>query len=142
MRKLMFDPIQLERESKMAKKAVAKGALNVSEAIRDALGKGNLGPAATHKEVGEYLIKKHPDNAKLAKSVANDKIWYQTVYVQRKKLSRGKKIANRKLVRAAIRGGADGGGISPEAAMMFALKCGGIDAAKKALDELAEKLKD
>lgn len=124
----------------MAKKATRTG-LNVSEAIRDALGKGNLGPAATHKEVGEYLIKKHPDNAKLKKAVANDKIWYQTVYVQRKKLSRGKKIANRKLVRAAIRGGSEGAGVSPEAAMMFALKCGGIDAAKKALDDLAEKLK-
>lgn len=124
----------------MAKKAAATGALNVSEAIRDALGKGNLGSGATHKEVGEYLIKKYPDNAKLAKSVANDKIWYQTVYGQRKKLVRGKKIANRKLVRAAIRGGADSG-VSSEAAMLFALKCGGIDKAIAALNELAEKLK-
>jgi len=124
----------------MAKKAARTG-LNVSEAIRDALGKGNLGPAATHKEVGEFLITKHSDNAKLKSAVANDKIWYQTVYGQRKKLVRGKTIANRKLVRAAIRGGTDGAGVSPEAAMMFALKCGGIEAAKKALDELADKLK-
>jgi|GEM_PF-3469637 len=137
MRKLLFDPIQLEKESKMAKKR-ASGGLNVSQEIRDALGK--LGKSATHTEVGEYLTKKHSDNTQVAKAVSS-KNWYQTVYGQRQKLVRGKKIANRKLVRAAIRGGADGVGVSPEAAMMFALKCGGIDKAIAALNELAEKLK-
>jgi predicted DNA-binding protein (UPF0278 family) len=120
----------------MAKK-LAKGELNVSQEIRDALAK--FGKNATHTEIGEYLTKKFPSNPKIAKSVSS-KIWYQTVYAQRRKLSRGKKIASRKLMRAAIRSGSENG-VTQEAAMMFALKAGGIDNAIAALKELSEKLK-
>lgn len=136
--KLLFDPVQLEKESRMAKKRAANGGLNVSEEIREALGK--LGKDASHTEVGEFLTKKHPSDAQIAKAVAAQH-WYQNVYTQKKKLTRGKKVANRKLMRAAIRSGSESSGVSLEAAMMFALKAGGIDAAKKALDDLAEKLK-
>src|SRR4051812_6976466 len=136
MRKLLFDPIQLERESHMAKK-LARTGLNVSQEVRDALAK--LGKDATHTEVGEYLTKKYPDNPQISKSISSSN-WYQTVYGQRKKLSRGKRIANRKLMRAAIRSGSGENGVSQEAAMMFALRAGGIDKAIAALNDLAEKL--
>lgn len=121
----------------MAKKKAAKEGLNISAEIREALEK--LGKTATHTDVGEFLTKKHTDNPQIAKSVAASS-WYQRVYTERKKLTRGKKVANRKLMRAVIRSGSESG-VSMEAAMIFALKAGGIDAAKKALDDLAEKLK-
>lgn len=117
----------------MAKKAGSTG-FNMSEEIRNAL--RSLGKKATHTEVGEYLTKKHHDNPKLAKAVSS-KHWYQTVYGQRRKLMASdgnpKRLANKQQVHASA-----AGGINDVA--LFALKHGGIDGAKAALDDLARKI--
>ncbi|MFO0916729.1 MAG: hypothetical protein U0872_00235 [Planctomycetaceae bacterium] len=118
----------------MAKKA-GSNTFNMSEEIRNAL--KELGKKATHTDVGDYLTKKFSDNPKLAKAVSS-KHWYQTVYGQRKKLMAGdgnpRRLINKKKLEAA-----PVGAINDVA--LFALKHGGIEGAKAALDDLAQQIR-
>lgn len=75
MAKLLFDPVQLEKELTMAKKATATAdkataeKVNMSAEIKAAL--GTLGMDAKADDVAAAIQAKHPNNSFVAEKVAN-----------------------------------------------------------------------
>lgn len=148
MRKLLFDPEQLEKESQMAKKKA--GEFNRAEAVREVVKK--LGKDCSTRDVADALKAAHPSNKEVAALVENLGMLSNYRNVSVKKIFGGNAKAKKSTATKKRGGGAgDSGGRRTAQAghenngslsdvAIFALKHGGIEGAKAKLDELAAQI--